>query len=158
MVAGSKCASVAAIGDQAKRSSATSLRLATPAPVLLDEDAVITIRSLLGSADGDSHIGRALALPIGARLSKNNKLVKANPSHFVPVVPPGRTRANSVRALTRRSETRKDEDGNWIPETDPVQRQQFGEFKRFIVHFRGQWVDRDSPLVKQRPADYEAII
>jgi hypothetical protein len=64
--------------------------LATAAKPLLDEDAVICVRSLHGVAGGDSHIGRPLALPVGARLSKDAKIVKANPSHFVAIVSAGR--------------------------------------------------------------------
>jgi hypothetical protein len=132
--------------------------LATPAKVLLDEDAVICIRTLHGAGDGDTHLGRPLALPAGARLRRDDRMVKANRDHFVPVVPAGRTRKNSVRALTDWSEYRTGDAGNFIPETDPVQRQQFGEYRRFMLWFRGQWIPRDHPIVKVHPASVEPIL
>ncbi len=131
--------------------------LAKPAPVLLDEDAVLCIRPIHGAADGDTHLGRPLALPAGARLRRTDKIVKANPAHFVNIVSAGRTRENRVRALTDWGEYRKDEGGNYIPETDQIIRQQSGEFKRFMLWYRGMWVDRDDPIVKAHPASFEQI-
>ena len=124
---------------------------------LLDEDAVIAIRSVRGAADGDVHIRDAIVVSVGQRLPKNHPLVRSQSKSFVLVVPVGRTRSNSVRALTDWAETRRDDDGILIAETDPTARQRFGEFKRFILWRKGQWVDRDNEIVKKHPTEFEAI-
>ena len=132
--------------------------LANPPKPLLDEDSVICIKPIFGSADGDSHLGNALALAAGTRMHRDSPLIASNRDAFVPVVPEGRTRENSVRALADITEYRKDEGGNYILETDGRLRQVNGDFKRFIVHYRGQWVSRDDPKVRQFPRSFEAII
>ena len=63
-----------------------------------------------------------------------------------------------MRALTDWGEYRKDDAGNYIPETDPVRRQRLGEYRQFVLWYRGQYVDRDNPIVKKHPANFEAIL
>src|SRR5262249_29886323 len=63
---------------------------------LLDRDAVVPVRDLVG------------ALP-GTRLHKNDDLVKRNKDAFVPVVGPGRTAANSYVARSTLRHVRADD-------------------------------------------------
>ena len=125
---------------------------------LLDEDAVICIRAVRGTQDGDVHLARAVALSVGARVRKDHPFVKAYPKSFVLVVPAGRTRLNSVRALSDWAETRRDENGIYIEETDATLRSRFGDHKRFILWRKGMWVDRDNPVVHAYPANFQAIL
>ncbi|MHB8488785.1 MAG: hypothetical protein ACYDCS_07690 [Candidatus Dormibacteria bacterium] len=132
-------------------------QLATTPKPLQDEDAVICVRNLHSAADGDTHLGKPLALATGTRLRHDHPLVKANRDCFVEVVPAGRTRENSVRAKTDWAEYARHEDGSYVEETDFNLRMRFGEFKRVIQFYRGQYIDRDHPIVKQRPTDFEPI-
>lgn len=134
------------------------VQLIKPTPVLLDEDAMICVKTIRGPhRDGDVHLVNPVMLEVGTRVHKNDPVVKGWRDHFVPVVTPGRTRENSVRALSPFTETRKDEGGNVIRETDDVLRMQFGEFKRFPRWFAGQWVDRELPEIRQYPQAFEGI-
>ena len=129
----------------------------TPKP-LLDEDAVICIREIFRHADGDSHLGRgSVLMKAGQRASKRNPLVKAHPDRFVPQVPEGRTRENSVKALSGWTEMRRDASGEFIRETDPDRRRLLGEHRQFVLFHAGQYVDRDSPIVRQYRASFEEI-
>jgi hypothetical protein len=72
-------------------------------------------------------------------------------------VPKGRTRDNSVRALSGWTETRKRADGTYIEEEDGQKRQQYGGFKQFQRWYKGQYVDRTLPEVRDYPTAFEAL-
>ena len=110
-----------------------------------------------GFLDGDHHKGRVAAISPGTRLRKDHAVVKANKANFVDVVPEGRTRDNSVRALSDWSEYRKNANGTFVEERDGMLRAKFGEFKRSIRWYRGTHVDRSLPEVRDYPAYFERI-
>jgi hypothetical protein len=129
---------------------------ALPQPIV-DEDAVICISRVPGGGGHDAH-GRNLAVEKGARVSKRDTRIQDYLDHFVPVVPhPGMTRENSVRALTDHFEYRRGADGEFIRETDMTKVMQSGEYKHFPVFYRGQWVSRDRPEVREHPTWFEGI-
>ena len=111
---------------------------------------MICIKPIFGSADGDAHLGRALALAAGNECiatahSSPRTAMKSLPRQSPKAVP-----AENMCVLWPIStEYREDEAGNYILETDGRLRQINGDFKRFIVHYRGQWVSRDDPKVRQ---------
>ena len=126
---------------------------------LREEDAVLCVKAIRGGyADGDTHLGpRPLAVPLGAKLNKSDPVVKRNPGCFIAVVREGLDRTNAVRAITDRYETRRDENGAFILETDGALRAVWGDHKRFLIHRVGQWVSRSDPDVAEHPQRYEVI-
>ena len=128
----------------------------------LDErDAMLCIRNIRAAHDGDAHLMSALLVGAGARLHRDDPLVRANPDAFVPIVAEALTAANAVRARGDRWETRKDSGGKYIrydPATEGQLISTFGEIKRFLMHRAGCWVSRESKHVQERPQDYEVII
>jgi hypothetical protein len=125
---------------------------------LQDVDAMLCIKGVRGPArDADTHIARPLAVAIGMRLHRDDPLVKANPKSFVPIVAPGLDPSNAVRAKGDRYETRRDASGNLIAESDGVLRQQYGDYKRFVIHYAGQWIPREDADVQAHPERYEVI-
>lgn len=125
--------------------------------MLEDGDAAICIKGISANADGDLHIGRAIAVPSGTRLRKDHPLVKEFPDNFIPVVGPGRTPENSVLALIDWAEPRRDKDREFIQETDPMLRMRNGDFKQFVLWRKGTWVDRNRPEVRQYPSLFERL-
>jgi hypothetical protein len=94
--------------------------------------------NLRGIADGDSHLGVPVAVAAGQKVSLRDRIVKANPDNFVPVVPKGLTRENAVRALTDNFEYRRDANDAFILETDGPLKMKFGELRRFRLWYAGQ--------------------
>jgi hypothetical protein len=122
---------------------------------LADEDAMLAIRNVAGGAvDGDVHLHPAISLSARMKVHNTHPLVRSYPEAFVPVVPKGRNRGNSVRALRDNFEMRKGPDGEYIRETDQTLVARFGEYRRFPVHFAGQWIPR--PAV-YRPDEFEEL-
>lgn len=124
---------------------------------LADEDAVVCIRNIRAAQDGDSHLGQPVVVGVGMLMPKSHPLVKARRDCFVPVVPPGRDRSNSVRALTGWTEYRKHEDGSFIEEEDVQKRITYGDYKQFQRWYAGQYVDKTLPEVRERPFAFEAL-
>jgi hypothetical protein len=122
-----------------------------------DEDLSIAVKAIRGHADGDAHLAQSLVIAPGMQLPTSHPIVKAWPSHFVPVVPPGRTRANSVRALSGWTEGVRRADGSYEEETDPDLRRQYGDARRRQRWVQGQYVDKDLPEVQQYPSAFEHL-
>lgn len=130
--------------------------LAPPPVQIQDEDALICIARVPGGG-GFNSMGQNLAVEVGNRVSRRDSRIQRHLDHFVDVVPEGRTRENSVIALTDNFETRRNEEGDFIEETDPTLRFNNGDAKRFPVWVHGQYVDRNHPLVKQHPERFQFI-
>ena len=132
-------------------------RFDQPKP-LIDEDCVLCVKTVRGIGDGDVHLARPVAIPVGAKLPKDDKIVKAFREHFVPICPDGLTRDTAVLALTDRYEYRRDDNGAFIEEQDPQLRLRYGNFHRFLIHYAGTWVARNDPDVAANPARYQLLL
>jgi len=88
---------------------------------LADEDAVVVCGPVLG-------------VPEGKQMRKDDPIVKEQPDAFVDVVGEGRTRENSVVALS-------------------TIRQGAGDGSTRVV-FAGQWIAKDDPLVDLHPLQF----
>jgi hypothetical protein len=130
--------------------------LASPPKLVQDEECVICVQRI-GGGGGLTERGDTLAIEVGTRVARNDPRIQKHLDHFVPVVSPGLTRENSVRAVTDNYEYRRDANGDFIIEEDTVKRMTHGNFRRFRVWARGQWVSRDNPMVKKRPSAFEFI-
>lgn len=113
-----------------------------PAPIR-DENAVVAIRdvgSLTGGRSGTGHVESAPNVCWkGQRLSKDHELATANPDAFVPVVPQGLKREESLVAKVSMGNADPDDEG-----------------RGWQVH-AGQWVSRSHPAVKLHPTLFAGV-
>jgi hypothetical protein len=124
---------------------------------LRDENAVLCTQNVRANADGDAHLARSLVVAVGQKVGKDERIVTQFPDSFVPVVAAGLTPQNAVRAKGDTWEYRKDGNGNYIREDDGQLKLRYGEFRRFLVHRAGTWVNRQDADVQTHPQAYEVI-